>query len=73
MKSALKITLWILILLLALSFVFTIVGSALNHDGFLNAGIIAWLITSSLFFAWLVVTMLARTRRYKKRESNKAS
>ena len=73
MKSALKVTLLIMVLLLALSFVFTIVGSASNHDGLLNTGIIAWLVTSLLFFIWLVITMLARTRRYKKQERFKAS
>jgi hypothetical protein len=65
MRIALKVIFWLMVCLLALSFVFTIAGSATNHDGILVAGVIGWLASSFLLFAWLVLLMLARAKRYE--------
>ena len=56
---------WSAVLLLSLSFILTIIGSAVNHDFLLYAGIIGWLSASCVLFTWLVIWISARTRRYK--------
>ncbi len=66
MRSAIKILFWSIACLLVLSLVFTIIGSSLNYDGLLNAGIIGWLVTSFLVFAWFVLWIWTGTKRYKK-------
>jgi len=65
-RRALTALFWCTAILLALSFVFTICGSAANHDGLLFAGIIGWLTTSFLVFTWLVLWMWSRTGRYRR-------
>jgi len=64
-RGALIVLFWSAVLLLSLSFVFTIIGSAVNQDVLLDAGIIGWLATTCLLFTWLVIWMLTRTRRYR--------
>ena len=66
--TALKVFFWLAVLILILSFIFTIIGSAVNLEVLLNVGIICWLVTTFLFFAWLVIAVLIRTKRYKKQE-----
>lgn len=65
LRSALGVVFWLVLCLLALSFIFTIVGSTTNNDGILTAGIIGWLVTSFAVFSWLVLWIWARTQRYK--------
>lgn len=56
---------WTAVILLPVSFIFTIIGSAANLNGVLNAGIIGWLATSFLLFAWLVLWIWAKTETYE--------
>jgi hypothetical protein len=63
-RLGLVVLFWSVLGLLALAAVLTIVGSALNNDPALNAGIISWLAASCLFSAWLVLWIWARTKRY---------
>jgi hypothetical protein len=64
MKAALKILFSSVPGALILAFAFTIIGSFTNHDGLLGAGVIAWLAGSFMFFAWLVILMWARRKKY---------
>ena len=65
LRSALIVVFWLILCLLALSLVFTIIGSTTNNDGILAAGIIGWLVTSFVAFSWLVLWIWVRTQRYK--------
>ncbi len=65
MKSAVKVTFWAIPALLAVSFVLTIVGSSINQNGLLNAGIIGWLASSAFIFVWLVLFIWTRTGKYQ--------
>jgi hypothetical protein len=60
-----RILFWPVVGLLALSLVLTIIGGSMNYNAVLEIGIIAWLATSFLFFAWLVLCMWGRTKRNK--------
>ncbi len=64
---ALVVFFWIIICLLAVSLLLTIVGSSYNNDAILNAGIIAWLTTTFLFFVWLVIWFWSKAKKYRKR------
>jgi hypothetical protein len=65
MKRVVKALFWSIPALLAVSIVLTIVGSSTNHNGMLNAGIIGWLASSAFIFAWLVLFIWTRTRKYQ--------
>jgi NhaP-type Na+/H+ or K+/H+ antiporter len=65
-RKFLEFLFWAVVLLLALAFAFTIIGSAMNLNGVLNAGIVSWLAASFLFFVWLVLWIWSRTKRYKR-------
>ncbi len=64
---ALRVFFWLTICLLAVSLLLTIIGSSGNRDAILNAGIIAWLATTCLFFVWLVLWIWSKAKRYPKR------
>ena len=66
MRNASKALFWSALGLLALSLLMTVIGSAVNQDAVLNAGIIAWLATSCLLSAWIVLGFWARAERYRK-------
>jgi hypothetical protein len=66
LKRAPWLLFWFIPGLLALSLVFTIFGSAADYEGILVAGIVSWLVSSFLLFAWLVLLVATRTRRYKR-------
>ena len=65
MRSALRVLFWSLVSLLALSLLFTIIGSSINTQALLDTGIVGWLITCLLLFAWLVLWFWTRAKRYK--------
>ncbi|MDY6794402.1 MAG: hypothetical protein SWK76_03835 [Actinomycetota bacterium] len=57
---------WLVIWLLIASLILTISGSTFNSNPVLNIGIVSWLASSFLLFAWLVIWMLSRSSRYRK-------
>jgi quinol-cytochrome oxidoreductase complex cytochrome b subunit len=68
-RHGLKILFWLAVCLMVASLLLTIIGSSINRDAVLNAGIISWLVTTSLFFFWLVLWIWSKTKKYKKRPS----
>ncbi len=64
MKSLRKPLFVLVVCLLVLALAFTIIGSSTGHDGLLDAGIIMWLATSALAFAWVVLAVWSMAKRY---------
>jgi preprotein translocase subunit SecF len=65
-RRVLIIFFWLVICLMAVSLLLTIIGSTENWDTVLYIGIIAWLATTCMFFAWLVLWFWSRSKRYGK-------
>jgi len=64
-KHGTGILFWSVVILLIVAFALTILGSAQNNNALLIAGIVLWLATCVLFFAWLVLLVLARSKKYR--------
>ena len=65
-KHGMSILFWSVVLLLIVAFVLTILGSVRNNNPVLIAGFVLWFATCVLFFAWLVLLVLARSKKYRK-------
>jgi hypothetical protein len=63
-KKLLWISFLAMLALLIIALGLTVFGSMLDNDTVLQVGIIAWLVTSGLFFVWLVLLVSTRLKRY---------
>lgn len=63
-KHGTGILFWSVVILLIIAFSLTILGSAQNNNAVLITGIVLWLATCVLFFAWLVLLVLTRSKKY---------
>ena len=65
-KHGMSILFWSVVLLLIVAFVLTILGSVRNNNTVLIIGFVLWFATCVLFFVWLVLLVLARSKKYGK-------
>jgi uncharacterized Tic20 family protein len=66
-KHGMSILFWSVVVLLIVAFVLTILGSAKNNNAVLITGFVLWFATCVLFFVWLVLLVLARSKKYRKK------
>lgn len=62
-KHGMSILFWSVVILLIVAFVLTILGSVRNNNAVIITGFVLWFATCVLFFVWLVLLVLARSKK----------